>query len=278
MTKTQRVTGTDESQRRFRRPAQATGDVVRVLAAETGRGRLLDLPAGFGNTALALREIGFDVTAADLLPDHCQIDCVKADMAKPLPFGDATFDYMLCQEGIEHIEAPLAFLRECARVLEVGGKLLITTPNVLHLSARWSYFRTGHRTARRGYVNEYTTLLGRDGDDLYHGHAWHWRYPVLRYALRLAGFDVAPPLPAKYSLSSAIMSVPLYPLLWLSQRRSEWFAVKKARKKNAADVERIERTLREIGRNMLSRPVLWGRTLILMAQKERTPFLEQDAG
>ncbi len=273
----QRITSTDESKRRFFRATQATGDIVTILAQEPGRGKLLELPAGSGHTSTELIKLGFDVTPADLFPEHCVHECVKADMEKPLPFEDATFDYMLCQEGIEHIEAPLSFLRECARVLKVGGKLVITTPNVLHLSARWSYFCTGHRTARRGYINEYTTLLGRNGDDLYHGHAWHWRYPVLRYALRLAGFDVKPPLSSKYSLSSAIWSVPMYPVLWLANRRSQHSALRKLARKKPEAVEHARRTLREIGDHLMSRPLLWGRTLILIAEKESPTFLEQTA-
>jgi SAM-dependent methyltransferase len=50
------------------------------------------------------------------------------------PFGDASFDVVLCCEIIEHLTVdPLAALREIERVLQPGGVLILTTPNVNRL-------------------------------------------------------------------------------------------------------------------------------------------------
>lgn len=46
------------------------------------------------------------------------------------PFGDETFDCILCNQVLEHVFTPNEFLGEIARVLIPGGKLLLTVPFV----------------------------------------------------------------------------------------------------------------------------------------------------
>jgi SAM-dependent methyltransferase len=54
--------------------------------------------------------------------------CTQA-IGESLPFPADTFDCILLSEVIEHLEAPEISIREAARVLGPGGRLLITTPN-----------------------------------------------------------------------------------------------------------------------------------------------------
>lgn len=271
------VTSIEDAGRRFFRRGQATGDVLSFLANEPQTGKLLELPAGDGITTQKLLGLGFDVVPADLFPDYFQFDeptCVRADMGKPLPFEDDSFDYVLCQEGIEHIESPLTFTRECSRVLRVGGKLILTTPNVLHMSSRLAYFLVGHRTIRRGMINEHQQLFDRKGDELFHGHAWHWRYPLLRYILRLSGFRVYPPLRGKYSWFSVLLSIPFYPVLRIAYH----YAMKKGfeEEKRKEMIPQAQETSREIMSHVLSRALLWGKRSIIVAEKESPTFLESD--
>ncbi len=44
-------------------------------------------------------------------------------------FEDNSFDFVISFQVIEHIEDDYAYLKESARVLNPGGKLIITTPN-----------------------------------------------------------------------------------------------------------------------------------------------------
>lgn len=263
-----RITSVEEAKHLFFRRGQATGDVLIYLDTQP-RGRLLELPAGEGQTTQEIVRLGYDVVPADLFP-HCykyaSPACVRADMSKPLPFDDASMDYVLCQEGIEHIEAPLSFTRECARILKPGGKLILTTPNVLHMTSRLAYFLVGHRTYRGGLINEHQTLVGRDGEDMYHGHAWHWRYPVLRYILRLSGFKVPPPQCTKYSWTSMLFSIPMYPALYLAHTFAIYRGLAKERRR--AMVPQARAACREIRRHVLSRAVLWGRRLVIIAERE----------
>jgi ubiquinone/menaquinone biosynthesis C-methylase UbiE len=58
--------------------------------------------------------------------DTTRINVVSDITAMPL--GDAIFDVLLCSEVLEHVPAPLAAMREFARILKRGGTLLLTVP------------------------------------------------------------------------------------------------------------------------------------------------------
>ena len=47
----------------------------------------------------------------------------------PLNFADASFDYVVSFQVIEHIEQDAEFVREVSRVLRPGGKFIVSTPN-----------------------------------------------------------------------------------------------------------------------------------------------------
>jgi len=49
---------------------------------------------------------------------------------KFFPFDDASFDAVLCNQVLEHVFTPDAFLKEIARVLRPRGRLLLTVPFV----------------------------------------------------------------------------------------------------------------------------------------------------
>lgn len=98
----------------------------------------------------------------------------KCDVeTEPMPFDDASFDVVLCNELFEHLRHDLLFtLGEIRRVLRHGGMLFLSTPNLrslrglknllLHHRAhavsggvyeQWQKLRTlGHM----GHVREYT--------------------------------------------------------------------------------------------------------------------------
>jgi SAM-dependent methyltransferase len=48
--------------------------------------------------------------------------------ARDIPVEPATFDAVLCTEVLEHVPEPIAVVRELARILKPGGRLLLTAP------------------------------------------------------------------------------------------------------------------------------------------------------
>lgn len=45
-----------------------------------------------------------------------------------IPVSDASFDFILCTEVLEHVPEPIKAIQEMARILKPGGKILITAP------------------------------------------------------------------------------------------------------------------------------------------------------
>src|SRR5687768_2006351 len=107
-------------------------DVERYLRGlgENLRGRVIvDLPAGAGRMSRVLQELGAKVEPYDLFPESFKVkslQCRPADLNEQLPIADAHADYVLFQEGIEHLPNQLFALQEMNRILKPGGRLLLT--------------------------------------------------------------------------------------------------------------------------------------------------------
>ena len=72
--------------------------------------------------------------------------------------GEARFSFVTLVDVIEHVDDPLALLRECAAVLEPGGRLLVVTPDRRSVAAKLLGRRWWHRRlAHVGYFDR-TTL------------------------------------------------------------------------------------------------------------------------
>lgn len=84
------------------------------------------------------RRIGVDVDpAVKTNPELDQAEVIVP--GQPLPFADQTFDLVLCDWVVEHIEDPEFLVSEVRRVLKIGGWFCACTPN------RWSYIAIGAR-------------------------------------------------------------------------------------------------------------------------------------
>ena len=66
----------------------------------------------------------------DIFPNHDSV--VYLDARKHFPFDDNTFDCIMAEHMIEHIEyrAAQVMLQECLRVLKSGGRVRIATPDL----------------------------------------------------------------------------------------------------------------------------------------------------
>ena len=117
----------------------AIGDLVERVVRSSGEhfGTLVDIGCGRGSLAGRLhatydRYIGCDLVAYDGFPNASWAQLVQADLNRqPLPLGDSCADLVVSVETIEHLENPRAFVRELARIVRPGGRVVLTTPNQL---------------------------------------------------------------------------------------------------------------------------------------------------
>jgi len=83
-----------------------------------------------------------------------------------LPFADATFDSILCNQVLEHIFEPTMFLNEIHRVLKPGGILLLTVPFVWdehekpYDYARYSSYGLVYLLNHSGFVIQRSEKIG----------------------------------------------------------------------------------------------------------------------
>lgn len=62
---------------------------------------------------------------------------VLANINKGLPLKNGSADTIIAGEVIEHMYNPIKFVRECHRVLKLGGMLVLSTPNTCSLKNRF---------------------------------------------------------------------------------------------------------------------------------------------
>jgi SAM-dependent methyltransferase len=115
--------------------------MTEVLAYERARGKeVLDVGCGQGIDLIRYAREGARVTGVDLTPRHAELalqhlGCVGAQGnvvvgdAEDLPFGDASFDLVSSNGVLHHTPDMLAALREIARVLRPGGRLVLIVYN-----------------------------------------------------------------------------------------------------------------------------------------------------
>ncbi len=97
----------------------------------------LDVGCGSGYYVRRALELGCVPTGVDLSLHSCSMGAARvpgrlcqAD-AECLPFRDARFDLVFCQQLIEHVVFPERVLAEIARVMRPGGILFLSAPNRL---------------------------------------------------------------------------------------------------------------------------------------------------
>jgi SAM-dependent methyltransferase len=232
---------------------------------------VLNVPAGDGDLTRLLEEAGLRATAADLFPEFSKWkpqEVVRADMNERMPFGDASFDAVVCQEGIEHLENPAGFLRECRRVLREGGVLWLSTPNVMDLSSRFAWFLLGVKSFHGDLPNEEATLWGTDGGREYHGHAFMLPYFQIRYLLRVQHFADVEVVGMGRSGTSRALYLLLRPFLGLLLRRS--LRGRSERDRAAGRRAASAQLLAEIARQALSPELLCSRKICVRAVRAGT--------
>ena len=150
-------------------------------------GTLLDVGAASGVFVKMAVDVGIDAVACDFshealayAREHFQLRTLACP-AEAIDAPNDSYDVVTMFHTIEHLPDPLQVLREMRRVLKPGGFLFLETPNyALHYFAE---------TRMRLLFPLYRLLTKRDGMPwVPFDHYYHWTPPMLRRALRDAGF------------------------------------------------------------------------------------------
>lgn len=245
--------------------------MLRRRQAELVGKKVLDVPAGNGDTAQLLLELGAQVTASDLYPEFFRypaIECVPANLNGPLPFADASFDFVVCQEGIEHMPNQLHLFQELNRVLRPGGRAIITTPNYSNLRTRLSYLLLESEAYKLMAPNEADSVWASDKahtiHDVYLGHIFFANLTRQRVLAALSGLRIVEVHPTRVNYTSLALLPFYYP--WM--RLAGWVARRRGLRRGQPSARRPE-AYAELAQLNQSLSVLTGGHLIVEYEKRQ---------
>lgn len=129
----------DEMRSEFEHPDIRVGSLLalvdpdlRVLDIGTGTGAMLPLFAGAAGTLVALDNSQAMLVRAqarcradELVGAPARINFCAGDVVR-LPIADQVFDACNCSMVLHHVASPAAALREMARVVRIGGRIMVT--------------------------------------------------------------------------------------------------------------------------------------------------------
>ena len=152
----------------------AAGEEFRAVSAwlPPAAGRALDLGAGRGIGSFALARSGWRVTAVEPDPSdlvgagairrlvdagRVAIEVVE-NHGETLPFEDGAFDLVYARQALHHASDLATFVKEAARVLRPGGRLIATREHVISRDTDLDAFLDAH-PLHRFYGGEHAYRL-----------------------------------------------------------------------------------------------------------------------
>ena len=231
----------------------------------------VDIPSGPGGLSSILKETGFDVRPFDLLPKMFNVEgleCRFADLTAGVPMEDESADYLICEEGIEHISDQLKLLREFNRVLKKGGTLFITTPNISCIRSKTSRFLNEHQYFRRLPLSKFDAVhYSEDAQTTYYGHLFLISLQKLHTLSIISGFKVKKVHSNKINWPSVVLGF-TWPLIFLSNLES---AVSEAFHKRKLGFRNTFKVYWEKAIMNISPSVLFCKHLIVELEKVESP-------
>jgi SAM-dependent methyltransferase len=145
-------------------------DRRKILDVGCGTGTMLTYLAAYGKA----QGIDVDEEAIRYCRERGLVD-VRLGAAEQLPFDDGSFDLVTALDVVEHLDDDLAAIREVARVLRPGGRVLMTVPahrflwgdqdevnlhkrRYVAAEVRDRLTTTGFEVERISYINSYLFL------------------------------------------------------------------------------------------------------------------------
>ena len=232
---------------------KARGSIHKVIIewlCTQPRGKLLDVPAGYGHLSMKLKELGYEVVCGEIEPEIFKvkgIECIFTDLNRNIPAPDGSFDYVCCVEGLEHMTDPYRAVEEFSRVLKPGGCGIFSIPNYSNIEKRFRYFITGSLTKPKT-VEDYKNA----GSRLFNFHNSPLTITILDLIFSINGLQIEAILRNKIKKRQYLF----FPLVAV-MKMAAFFSSDRSRRKYRYDV-----TLRD-------EVILGGNTLIFIVRRTR---------
>jgi SAM-dependent methyltransferase len=109
-------------------------EMVREAAGERMHGSVFEAGCGVGSYLFHLQKearqaVGLDIELERTSQAHLGADQVVCGAGESLPFPDGSFDLVLSNEVLEHVQDDRAAVGEIVRILRPGGRLVLFCPN-----------------------------------------------------------------------------------------------------------------------------------------------------
>ena len=123
------------------------------LVEITTQTKILEVGCGDASFTKNLAQYSSNITAIDISSAQIarnskflpEVTFLQHDVSNSLPFENSTFDVIWCSEVLEHLFNPAFALEEMYRVINFGGKLMLTVPyhglfkNVMIALFKWDH-------------------------------------------------------------------------------------------------------------------------------------------
>ncbi len=126
--------------------------LARLQADHSQGRRLLEIGVGSGSFLSSARTAGFDVMGCDLSSPICEYVRRKYGITMhgehlAMLEGENSFDLVVMNHVLEHVNKPIEFMREVHRLLTPGGVVHIAVPNIACWEANlagWTSYEPYH--------------------------------------------------------------------------------------------------------------------------------------
>ena len=154
-------------------------------------GRLVEGGIGSARNLIEFRELGFDVTGYDVMPesvDHARArglnNCRVHDLSRPWPLPADSARAVVLLDVLEHLADPVTVLKHVHAILERGGCAIVTVPAYPWLFGDWD--------RSLGHYRRYTSrALRADARKAGFNVEWinHWNAFTLPAAIAIRGVE-----------------------------------------------------------------------------------------
>lgn len=173
--------------------------------------KILDVGSGEGALTQKLHKQGYDMQACDFSPESFKfpaVKCDRVDITLAFPYADHSFDRVIAVEVTEHILDHENFFREIWRILKPGGKLYISTPNILSMKSRFRFLY-------RGFPYAFKALDMEKHDGMQHVASLslnQYNYLAIKHGFQEAEYGID-----RKQSTSSWLRVLFFPLMLLSR-------------------------------------------------------------